>query len=67
MPLITSIHRHFDDMPDPRIDRCKHHHLLDILTFAICAVISKADGWLDIEAYARAKEAFFRLAGCLPA
>jgi predicted transposase YbfD/YdcC len=60
MPLITSIHRHFDDLPDPRIDRCKHHLLLDIITIAICAVISNADGWLDIEAYGRAKEAFFR-------
>jgi predicted transposase YbfD/YdcC len=60
MPLVTSIHRHFDDLPDPRIERCKHHLLLDIITIAICAVISNADGWLDIEAYGRAKEAFFR-------
>jgi predicted transposase YbfD/YdcC len=59
MPLITSIHRHFADLPDPRIERCKHHHLLDIITIAICAVISNADGWLDIEAYGRAKQAFF--------
>jgi predicted transposase YbfD/YdcC len=60
MSVLTSIHRHFDQLPDPRIDRCKHHHLLDIITIAICAVISNADGWLDIEAYGRAKEAFFR-------
>jgi predicted transposase YbfD/YdcC len=60
MSLITSIHRHFDALPDPRIDRCKQHKLLDIITIAICAVISNADGWLDIEAYGRAKQAFFR-------
>lgn len=60
MPLSTSIHRYFADLPDPRIDRCKRHRLLDILTIAICAVISNADGWLDIEAYGHAKEAFFR-------
>jgi len=59
MLLSTTIHHHFADLPDPRIERCKQHHLLDILTIAICAVISNADGWLDIEAYGRAKQAFF--------
>lgn len=50
----------FATLPDPRIDRCKQHHLIDIVTIAICAVISNADGWLDIEAYGRAKETFLR-------
>src|SRR5690349_22115060 len=58
MLLSTTIHHHFADLPDPRIERCKQHHLLDILTIAICAVISNADGRLDIEAYGRAKQAF---------
>lgn len=30
------------------------------MTIAICAVISNADGWTDIEAYGRAKESFLR-------
>lgn len=57
---MTTIHIYFGDLPDPRIDRCKHHKLLDIVTIAICAVISNADGWTDIEAYGRAKEIFLR-------
>src|SRR5215203_4822975 len=57
---MTTISVHFAELPDPRIDRCKHHHLLDIVTIAICAVISNADGWTDIEAYARAKEPWLR-------
>lgn len=60
MSLPTSIHQYFDDLPDPRIERCKRHQLLDIIAIAICAVISHADGWLDIEAYGRAKEGFLR-------
>lgn len=57
---MTTISIYFGDLPDPRIDRCKRHKLLDIVTIAICAVISNADGWTDIEAYGRAKETFLR-------
>lgn len=56
----TSISRHFATLPDPRIDRCKLHKLLDIVTITICAVISNADGWEDIEAYGHAKEGLLR-------
>lgn len=57
---MTTISISFGELPDPRIDRCKHHKLLDIVTIAICAVISNADGWTDIEAYGRAKETWLR-------
>lgn len=52
----TSISRHFGTLPDPRIDRCKRHNLIDIVTITLCAVISNTDRWEDIEAYAHAKE-----------
>lgn len=58
--LDTSISRHFAVLPDPRVDRCKLHKLIDIVTITICAVISNADGWEDIEAYAHAKEELLR-------
>jgi predicted transposase YbfD/YdcC len=58
--LDTSISRHFGSLPDPRVDRCKLHKLTDIITIALCAVISNADGWEDIEAYGCSKEALFR-------
>lgn len=57
---MTTISIYFGDLPDPRVERCKHHQLLDIVTIAICAVISNADGWTDIEAYGRAKETWLR-------
>jgi predicted transposase YbfD/YdcC len=57
---MTTISIYFGELPDPRVDRCKHHELLDSVTIAICAVISNADGWTDIEAYGRAKETWLR-------
>lgn len=64
---MTTISIYFGDLPDPRVDRCKHHKLLDIVTIAICAVISNADGWTDIEAYGHAKETWLRQFLELPA
>jgi len=64
---MTTISIYFGDLPDPRVERCKHHTLLDIVTIAICAVISNADGWTDIEAYGRAKEPWLRQFLELPA
>lgn len=62
----TTLSQHFANLPDPRIDRCRHHNLLDIITIAICAVISNADGWTDIAAYGRAKQAFLQQFLALP-
>jgi predicted transposase YbfD/YdcC len=57
LPLATV----FDDLPDPRREtRNKLHALTDILTIAVCAVISGAEGWEQIAEYGRRKEAFFR-------
>jgi predicted transposase YbfD/YdcC len=51
----------FAHLPDPRREtRNKLHALTDILTLATCAVISGAESWDDIHAYAACKRAFFR-------
>lgn len=47
--------KHFDPITDPRIERCKKHDLLDILLLAICAVISGAEGWENIEDFGHLK------------
>jgi predicted transposase YbfD/YdcC len=59
-PIATSIQQHFDGLSDPRIDRCKHHQLLDILVVAICAVICGADGWVEIETFGKRKLTWFK-------
>lgn len=46
---------HFAALTDPRVDRTKEHSLLDILTIALCAVISGADEWVAMAEYGNAK------------
>ena len=50
-PLID----HFADLEDPRIDRTKDHPLINVLFIAICAVISGAEGWTDMETFGESK------------
>lgn len=51
---------HFFDLPDPRVDRTKKHPLVDILFIALCAVISGADGFVEIADFGRARIDWFR-------
>lgn len=66
----NSIFKHFADLTDPRIDRCKQHKLIDIITIAICAVICGADSWVDIEDFGHSKkqwlESFLELPNSIP-
>lgn len=47
-----AIHQYFRNLRDPRRDHLKRHLLIDIVTIAICAVMSGADTWIDIETFA---------------
>jgi predicted transposase YbfD/YdcC len=55
---ITSISEYFGEVADPRTGNNIQHPLMNILTIAICGVISGADTWVDIEAYGQAKASF---------
>jgi predicted transposase YbfD/YdcC len=57
---------HFADLPDPRIERCKRHDLLDVVTIALCAVVCGADTWVDIAEFGRSKEPWLRTFLALP-
>ena len=50
--------RHFQDLPDPRA-RNVIHKLHDMIVLAACAVICGADGWVEVELFARSKLAWF--------
>lgn len=51
----TTISEHFSAIKDPRIDRTKQHKLIDIITITLCAVISGAESWEDIELFGNCK------------
>jgi predicted transposase YbfD/YdcC len=51
---------HFSDLPDPRVRRCRHHALMDILTICLLAVLCGAEGWEDIATFGRAKETWLK-------
>lgn len=44
-PTRLAIPIHFAVLEDPRSDHTKRHPLLDIITIALCAVLSGADSW----------------------
>jgi hypothetical protein len=56
----TTISEFFSHIKDPRIDRTKRHQLIDIITITLCAVISGADSWVDIELYGQTKRKWLK-------
>ena len=50
----------FSSIEDPRIERCKLHPISEILLLTLAAVISGAEGWIDIERYGHLKLDFLR-------
>ena len=53
-----SIMDFFSEIPDPRVNRTKRHPLINIITIAICAVLSGADAWTEVEAFGHVKKAW---------
>jgi hypothetical protein len=52
---LEAIEEHFGKVPDPRVDRTKDHKLIEIIAIAICAVICRAENWVDIELFGKSK------------
>src|SRR5665213_1549458 len=62
--------KYFADLRDPRVERTREHLLEEIVLMAIAAILSGANGWNEIEAYARCKrewlKSFLTLPGGIP-
>ena len=48
-----SLYDAFASLNDPRVERTKHHSLIDIISIAICAVICGADSWVAVETFGK--------------
>jgi hypothetical protein len=49
----------FSQVEDPRVERTKRHRWRASIILAMCGVICGAEGWVEIEAFGKAKEAWF--------
>ncbi len=56
--LRKSVLQYFQQLQDPRVERTKDHSLVAIITIAILAVLSGADGFVALETYGKAKQAW---------
>lgn len=57
--VVRDLESLFSQVEDPRVERTKLHRLRDIIIVAICGVICGAEGWVEIEEFGKAKEAWF--------
>ena len=66
MPQELSIAHHFANLTDPRVDRTKKHRLDDILVISLCAVITGADSFEDIQRFGEARHDWLKRFLVLP-
>jgi len=57
---IAGLIERFGDLPDARVEGRTDHDLLDIVVLTLCAVMSGATGWDDIEDWGREREVWLR-------
>jgi predicted transposase YbfD/YdcC len=50
----------YASLPDPRIDRTKHHLLLDIIAITICAVVCGAEAWTEVADFGKIKKKWLK-------
>lgn len=55
---MTSLHRTFGQLSDPRLNRKKQHLLIDIVILSVLAVLSGAESWDSIELFGKTKILF---------
>ena len=56
----------FASLVDPRVERTRHHQLLDIVLIAICAVLCGAEDWVEVEAFGKTKKQWLKTFLALP-
>jgi predicted transposase YbfD/YdcC len=55
-----SLISHFQDLPDPRVNRTKDHDLMDVLVIAICTLLCGGESFNDMEDFGHAKQDWFK-------
>jgi len=55
-----SLIEHFQDLPDPRVNRTKDHDLIGLLVSAVCTLLCAGESFNDLEDFGHAKHAWFK-------
>jgi predicted transposase YbfD/YdcC len=55
-----SLIEHFQDLPDPRVNRTKAHDLIDLLVIAVCTLLCAGESFNDMEDFGHAKHDWFK-------
>lgn len=55
---VAALEEYFDSLPDPRIERCRRHKLIDIVTIAICTMLCGGEGFTDMEEFGHSRRAW---------
>lgn len=66
-PLPHALFLDLETLPDPRSPHRRQHQLVDLVTIALCAVLSGADSWVEVAQWGRIKEPWLRTFLALPA
>jgi predicted transposase YbfD/YdcC len=56
---VASVQEHFENLTDWRVDRGKNHELIEMIFLALTATICGAQGWADVERFAKSKIQWF--------
>ena len=55
-----SLIEHFQNLPDPRVNRTKDHDLIDVLIIALCTLLCAGESFNDMEQFGKAKQVWFK-------
>ncbi len=56
----TSIHQHFKDLKDPRVNRTLKHPLINVIFIAFCGILCGAEDWVAIERFGILRKEWFK-------
>jgi predicted transposase YbfD/YdcC len=57
--VVELVAQKFSAVQDRRVERTKRHPLLNILVLSLCGAVCGADGWDELEEFARSKRGLF--------
>jgi predicted transposase YbfD/YdcC len=55
-----SLIEHFQNLPDPRVNRTKDHDLIDVLIIGVCCILCGGESFNDMEDFGEAKHDWFK-------